>query len=202
MTQRMSLRIIGGSFRNRPLKSPKAEQTRPTLAVMRKAVFDILQNRIEGARFLDLYAGTGAMGLEALSRGASHATFVETNRLALHCIEENFRNLKVESQSTLMGYDCFLALKKLVKENQHFDIAYADPPYAAVSRLNLLQEILTFFDHHPLLNKEGTLFLEEAAPPTLKPETLPLIHLQHIDTRIFSRSALHQFRVSSYTASS
>lgn len=198
MSCRGVLRIIGGLLKNRPLKSPKGEQTRPTLAVMRKAVFDILQNQIEGACFLDLYAGTGAMGLEALSRGASHATFVESNRLALRCIEENFRNLKVESQSTLMGYDCFLALKKMVKENQRFDIAYADPPYAAVSRLNLLQQILTFFDNHPLLNNGATLFLEEAAPATLKPETLPLTHLQHIDTRVFSRSTLHQFRVSSY----
>lgn len=195
----MTLRIIGGAFRNRPLKSPKGDQTRPTLAVMRKAVFDILQNQIEGARFLDLYAGTGAMGLEALSRGALHATFIETNRLALHCMEENFANLNVASQCTLMGYDCLLALKKLIKENQRFDIAYADPPYAAASHLNLLQEILTVFDSHPLLSNGGILFLEEATPPTLNPEALSFMHLRHVDTRRFSRSALHQFRMSSYT---
>jgi 16S rRNA (guanine966-N2)-methyltransferase len=192
----MTLRIIGGIFRNRPLKSPKGEQTRPTLAVMRKAVFDILQSQIEGASFLDLYAGTGAMGLEALSRGASLATFIETQRNALQCIKDNFRELKVEPQCTLIGYDCLLALKKLAKDKQHFDIAYADPPYAAASRLQLLQEILTFFDTHPLLNRGGILFLEEAAPPTLKPEMLILTHLRHVDTRSFSRSALHQFRMS------
>jgi 16S rRNA (guanine966-N2)-methyltransferase len=191
----MTLRIIGGAFRNFPLKSPPGEQTRPTLAVMRKAVFDILHSKIEGAYFLDLYAGTGAMGLEALSRGASYATFVETDRHALRCIEENFQKLKVEPQCTLMGYDCLLALKKMAKDNRHFDIAYADPPYAAASRLQLLQEILMFFDTHPLLNQGGTLFLEEGAPPTLKPETLSLTHLRHVDTRSFSRSALHQFRM-------
>jgi 16S rRNA (guanine(966)-N(2))-methyltransferase RsmD len=194
----MTFRIIGGSFRNRPLKSPKGEQTRPTLAVMRKAVFDILQDQIEEASFLDLYAGTGAMGLEALSRGACRATFVETNPHALRCIGDNCRNLKVESQCSLMGYDCFLALKKLIKENLHFDIVYADPPYAASSRLHLLQKILTFFDSHPtLLNSGATLFLEEATPPVLKPETLPLTHLRYVDSRSFSRSALHQFRMTS-----
>ena len=94
----MGLRILGGTFRNRLLKSPKGEQTRPTLAVMRKSVFDILQTQIEGAAFLDLYAGSGAMGLEALSRGASHATFVDANRFALSCIEDNICLLKVENQ--------------------------------------------------------------------------------------------------------
>lgn len=191
----MTLRIIGGQFRNRSLKSPKAKQTRPTLAVMRKAVFDIIQARIEGASFLDLYAGTGAMGLEALSRGAVHATFVETNIHALRCIEDNSKDLKIEPQCTVMGYDGLLALKKLAKDGQSFDIVYADPPYAAAFRLNLLHEILKFFDAHPILKEGGTLFLEEAAPPALHPETLSLSLLRYIDTRTFSRSTLHQFRM-------
>jgi 16S rRNA (guanine(966)-N(2))-methyltransferase RsmD len=189
----MPLRIIGGSFRNRLLKSPKGEETRPTLAIMRKAVFDIVQARIEGASFLDLYAGTGAMGLEALSRGACHATFVETHRSALRCIEDNVRDLKVESQCTLIGYDAFFALRKLAKERRRFDIVYADPPYGSISHSNLLQEILTFFDANALLSHGGTLFLEETDPPALKPVTLPLVHLHHVNTRSFSRSALHQF---------
>lgn len=190
----MSLRIIGGAFRNRLLKSPKGEQTRPTLAVMRKAVFDILQTQIDGAEFLDLYAGSGAMGLEALSRGASSATFVETNRFALRSIEENCKDLNVEKQTIVMGYDSLLALKKLAKANKQFDVVYADPPYAAAARLRLLQELLLFFDTHPLLKKGGRLFLEEAAPPLLKSEDLQLSSLRFVDSRTFSRSALHQFQ--------
>lgn len=190
----MTLRIIGGQFRNRPLKSPKTDSTRPTLAVMRKAVFDILQSKVEEAHFLDLYAGTGAMGLEALSRGAAHATFVESNPQAMRCIDENIKTLQVDGQCSLIGYDCFIALKKLSKAEKKFDIVYADPPYAAGSRLKLLQEILGFFDTHSLLNPGGILFLEEAAPPELKPNTLA--HLRHVDTRTFSRSALHQFHMS------
>ncbi len=191
----MSLRIIGGTFRNRILKTPKGEQTRPTLAVMRKAVFDILQTQIEGARFLDLYAGSGAMGLEALSRGAAQATFVEANRNAFRCIEENTRLLEVQDHCKLMSYDTLLALKKLAKEERRFDIIYADPPYAPAAKLRLLEEILLFLDTHPLLEKNGRLFLEEAAPATLSPQTQPLTTLRHVDSRCFSRSTLHQFQM-------
>jgi 16S rRNA (guanine966-N2)-methyltransferase len=191
----MSLKIIGGTFRGRLLKSPKGEQTRPTLAVMRKAVFDILQSQIEDAQFLDLYAGSGAMGLEALSRGALHATFVEANRNAFRCIEENTRLLDVQDQCSLFSYDVLLALKKMAKEARLFDIVYVDPPYAPAAKLKLLQEILLFFDTHPLLNAGGRLFLEEAAPPSLKPELLSLAHLAHVDTRTFSACTLHQFRM-------
>ena len=189
----MSLRIIGGEFRNRLLKSPKGEQTRPTLAIMRKAVFDILQSDIDDAQFLDLYAGSGAMGLEALSRGASHATFVESNRNALRCIEENCRDLKVQDKCNLISYDCLLALKKIAKGKTQFDVAYVDPPYATAAHHRLLQEILNYFDAHKILKTGGTLFLEEAAPPILKPETLTLSSLRFLNTRTFSRSALHQF---------
>ncbi len=187
----MSLRIIGGAFRNRLLKSPKREQTRPTLGVLRKAVFDILQSQINEAQFLDLYAGSGAMGLEALSRGAMHATFVEASRSAFRCIEENMRLLEVQNRCTLFNCDVFFSLKKMAKQEQCFDIIYVDPPYASAAKLNLLQEIIGFFDTHPLINTGGRLFLEEAAPPTLNTK---LFSLCHIDTRTFSGSVLHQFR--------
>lgn len=190
----MSLRIIGGNYRNRLLKTPKGEQTRPTLAVMRKAVFDILQSHVDGAYFLDLYAGSGAMGLEALSRGAQHATFVETDREAFRCIDENTRLLEVQDQCTMMSYDTLLALKKIAKADKHFDIVYVDPPYAPAAKLRLLQEILSFFDAHPILNSDARIFLEEGVPASLKPELLSLQNLAFVDSRTFSRSTLHQFR--------
>lgn len=158
---------------------------------MRKAVFDIVQTQIEDSHFLDLYAGSGAMGLEALSRGAQRATFVESHPNAFRCIEENTRVLNVQDQCELFSYDTLLALKKLAKEQRRFDIVYADPPYAPAAKHKLLETILLFFDAHPLLNSGGRLFIEEAAPPTLK--TDQFTHLVHVDTRTFSRSALHQF---------
>ncbi len=131
----MSLKILGGKFKSRTLISPKTDATRPTLAVRRQAVFNILQNEIEEADFLDLYAGSGSMGLEALSRGAKTATFIETDRKAISCIKENMKLLEVESVCTLISYDVILALKKWIKSGVSFDIIYADPPYAPAAKL-------------------------------------------------------------------
>ena len=135
------------------------------------------------------------MGLEALSRGAAHATFVETDREAFRCIEENTRLLEVQDHCTMMSYDTLLALKKIAKSQQRFDIVYVDPPYAPAAKLRLLQEILAFFDTHPLLNPDARIFLEEGDPAALKPNTLQLQNIAFVDTRTFSRSTLHQFRV-------
>lgn len=85
----MTLRVIAGKYKGRSLKTPKATSTRPTQGMLREAVFNICQNEIEGAFFLDLFAGSGAMGFEAISRGAMKATLVEQNRQAQLCIKEN-----------------------------------------------------------------------------------------------------------------
>lgn len=189
----MTLRIVGGNFRNRALISPKGEQTRPTLAVLRKAVYDILQDRVEEAHVLDLFAGSGAMGIEAISRGAAHATFVENNPLALRCLRDNIEKLGIQSQTTILSCDAMLAIKKLIKSGGQFNIVYVDPPYAAAIKQRLLAQLLHLFDTNPLLQAEGTLFLEEAAPATLLPQTTSL---RHVDSRKFSRSILHQFQQS------
>ncbi len=187
----MSLRIIGGSFRNRPIHSPKGDQTRPTLAVLRKAVFDILQDAIIDVHFLDVFAGSGAMGLEAISRGAAQASFIENNRLALRCIESNIQQLGVKDQTRIYSADAVQTLKKLAKTGPRFDIVYIDPPYEDNIKEQLLSELLLFLDTHPLLNPGGTLFLEEAVPATSLPQT---DSLQFLNSRTFSRSVLHQFR--------
>ncbi|MES2122000.1 MAG: 16S rRNA (guanine(966)-N(2))-methyltransferase RsmD [Chlamydiota bacterium] len=187
----MSLRIIGGTFRNRPIHSPKGDQTRPTLAVLRKAVFDILQDAILDVDFLDVFAGSGAMGLEALSRGAARASFVENNRLALRCIESNIEQLGVKDQTRVYSSDAFHTLKRLAKTGPRFDIVYIDPPYEDNIKEQLLKELLLFLDAHPILNPGGTLFLEEAVPAATLPQTTSL---QFVNSRTFSRSVLHQFR--------
>jgi 16S rRNA (guanine(966)-N(2))-methyltransferase RsmD len=179
------MKILGGVFKGRLLSTPKSDTTRPTLAVMRQAVFNILQDSIEGAHVLDLYAGSGAMGLEALSRGASHVTFVETNPEACRCIKSNIETLNVAPQCKLLRYDVFLALKKL---RPTFDLIYADPPYANDT---LLSKLLLLLDTHPLLHPSGTLFLEEADPSSL--QIPPLTSLAYLNHRRFSRSLLHQF---------
>ena len=185
----MSLRVLGGKFRSLLLQSPRGSQTRPTTSMLRKAVFDILQNTIEESRFLDLFAGSGAMGIEALSRGATHATFVESHKDALRCIKTNLAALKLEKEATVYSYDVFDVLKKLEKKEETFQIIYADPPYHITS---IYDELLSYLDNSTLLSKGGILFLESLSPSPLK--NLPLQHLVLTDQRRFGTSLLHQYR--------
>jgi 16S rRNA (guanine966-N2)-methyltransferase len=160
------MHIIGGKFKKRALVAPKTEKVRPTTSQLREAFFNICQLTIDGARFCDLFAGSGAMGLEALSRGAAHATFVENNRLALAAIKKNIAALQVEQQTTVLHLDTFRALQLLYGKREKFDLIYADPPYG--EGLSLL--LLDFLDSHPLLTNSGSLFIEECAlhAPSLK----------------------------------
>lgn len=166
----MTLRIIAGKFKGRHLSTPKADTTRPTQGMLREAVFNICQNEIEGARFLDLFAGSGSMGFEALSRGAAHATLVEQNRQAVLCLKENITALEVSRETTLMSFPAKRALETLAKQGKQFDIIYIDPPYD-MKLGNLGEELL------PLLSPNGTLFLEtlhsqKTNPPDLAPFVL------------------------------
>jgi 16S rRNA (guanine966-N2)-methyltransferase len=118
------MRIIAGEFRSRRLKSLPGAATRPTPDRLRETLFDILQTRIEGATFLDAYAGTGAVGLEALSRGASHVWFLERNRAALDIIRDNIAALGVERRATVVTGPAALTIAR-----HQADIVFIDPPY-------------------------------------------------------------------------
>jgi 16S rRNA (guanine(966)-N(2))-methyltransferase RsmD len=118
------MRVIAGEFRSRLLKSIPGDATRPTPDRLRETLFDILGERIEGAMFADLYAGTGAVGIEALSRGAAHAYFVERNRRAIETIRENVASLGLGARATILAGG---ALKNLARSNA--GITFLDPPY-------------------------------------------------------------------------
>jgi 16S rRNA (guanine966-N2)-methyltransferase len=119
------MRVIGGEFRSRRISSIPGETTRPTPDRLRETLFDILQTRIEGATFLDAYAGTGAVGIEALSRGASHAYFLEKNKAALEAIRGNLASLGAQLRATVVAGP---VLKNLAACRA--DIVFLDPPYA------------------------------------------------------------------------
>ncbi|HUB32186.1 MAG TPA: RsmD family RNA methyltransferase, partial [Bryobacteraceae bacterium] len=106
------MRIIAGEFRSRRLKSLPGAATRPTPDRLRETLFDILQLRIAGARFADAYAGTGAVGIEALSRGAAHVGFLERSRPALDLIRENLAALGLENRSTVLAGPVQLTLAR------------------------------------------------------------------------------------------
>lgn len=129
------MRIIAGKYRGRKLKSPPSIQTRPTSDRLRETLFNILAPRIRGARFLDLCAGSGAVGIEALSRGATHATLVDRSRRMCGLIETNLEALGVaedESEVVCAEVAEFLMrrAKKNVMQGEAFDIVFFDPPYA------------------------------------------------------------------------
>ncbi len=118
------MRVIGGEFRSRVLKSVPGLDTRPTPDRLREALFNVLAPRISGAVFADLYAGTGAVGIEALSRGASRAIFVENNRAAARVIHENLRSLGLEPRAQVREGRVRQMLPKL-----DAGIVFLDPPY-------------------------------------------------------------------------
>jgi len=125
------MRVIAGTYRSRLLQAPRGTATRPTSDRLRETLFNILQPRIEGSRFVDLYAGTGAVGIEALSRGAAHVWFAENADLALASLRDNFKALKITRDFTLEDRGTGAMLQRLAKLPTPVDLVYLDPPYEA-----------------------------------------------------------------------
>lgn len=156
------MHIIAGKHYKRQLKVPKGKGTRPTFSRLKQSLFNILQNEVEGAVFLDLFAGAGGMALEAISRGADQAVLVESDKLALAAIKENISLLNEEKSCKVIASDAFEALKMLSKKGVVFDIIFADPPYGENEKESLSLEVLKFVDASSLLKRGGHLFLEDA----------------------------------------
>jgi 16S rRNA (guanine966-N2)-methyltransferase len=123
------IRIIAGEFKGRRLKTPAGDTVRPTADRVREAWFSILQRSLRGARVLDLFAGSGALGLEALSRGAVTADFVEIHRLALATLKANILALHVDERAAVHRVNALTYAERL--QPGQYDVAFADPPYAS-----------------------------------------------------------------------
>lgn len=127
----MTIRVIGGEYGGRRLATPPGRNTRPTADRVREAWFNAIGDEVAGARVADLFAGSGALGIEALSRGAEHVTFVEQDRRALQTLRANIDSLDVEAQTSIVRGDVFRTLAGLGLPGARFDLALADPPYGA-----------------------------------------------------------------------
>lgn len=127
------MRIISGSHRGHRIQTLKGASLRPTSDQMRETLFDVLGPDVRGSRFLDAYAGSGAVGLEALSRGANEVVFIEHHRAAYQMIRKNLATLKIQSGFYLVNSKVLTALERLDEAGDVFDYVFLDPPYSEVS---------------------------------------------------------------------
>ncbi len=153
------MRIIAGSAKGRRLKTRDGEDTRPTTDRAREALFAMLQFEIADVRFLDLFAGSGAVGIEALSRGAASAAFVEHDRAAVRCIRENLAVTGFDRQSRLYQQDVLTAVRTFGTDGERFDIIFLDPPYNKGLEQPVVEEIV----RSEVLESGGLLVVESSS---------------------------------------
>ncbi len=155
------MRVIAGSARRLLLKTVEGMETRPTTDRIKETLFNMLQNQIPGCLFLDLFSGSGAIGIEALSRGASLAVMIENNGKAISCIRENLERTKLGDRALVMESDVISGLKKLEGRNYRFHIIFMDPPYNHDHE----RRVLDYLSHSPMVTEE-TLIIIEASKET------------------------------------
>ncbi len=156
------MRVITGSCKGRKLTAPAGEAVRPTTDTVKEAVFSIIQFSIEGRRFLDAFAGSGQMGIEALSRGAAYAVFLDNSRASLAVIRKNLTLTRLEERARVIQTD---TISYLTGCRETFDMAYLDPPY----QQGLLQKALQLLP--AVMSPSGVILCEHPAEETL-PETV------------------------------
>ncbi len=152
------MRVIAGKARRLPLKTVAGMDTRPTTDRIKETLFNILQDDIYGIRFLDIFGGSGGIGIEALSRGAKEAYFIERDRAAAECIRQNLAFTHLAESAVVMQCDVFAAFGRLEGQSP-FQIIFMDPPY----RQELEKSVLEYFAaHHPSFVDENTVIIAEA----------------------------------------
>ena len=150
------MRVIAGAYRGRKLRTVEGDEVRPTSDRLRETLFNILAPQLSGSRFLDLCAGSGAVGIEALSRGAADVVFVESARGACSVIEANLRTLDIDEGFRLIRRDATGALKELTQTSAPFEIVFFDPPYAS----ELYDQVMSELSSGRLLTADSVVVVE------------------------------------------
>lgn len=135
------MRVIAGEFKGKSLKAPRGSKIRPTSDRVKEAVFNVLADKISGSSFLELFAGSGSVGIEAISRGADRVFFVESDRLCLKAISANLEALGIKRAKTMLA-SADEAIEKLMALNERFDIVFLDPPYHQEKLKNCLLKLI------------------------------------------------------------
>ena len=147
----MKMRVITGTAKGRKLETLRGEDVRPTTDRIKEAIFSIVHFSIEGRKFLDLYAGSGQMGIEALSRGAKESVFVDFSRESIQIIKTNLKNTKLEENARVINMD---SNNFIETSNEKYDIVFLDPPYGKGILQNMLPKITK------IMNKSGIIICE------------------------------------------
>lgn len=155
------MRVIAGSARRRNLVCPAGDNTRPTTDRIKETLFNILQTETPDAYFLDLFSGSGGIGIEALSRGSKQCVFVENGREAVNCIKTNLKHTDLSDKAQVMAMDVMQALRRLDQLEKPFDIIFMDPPY----RKDYEMKVIPFLLGSSLV-QEGTLIIAEVSLDT------------------------------------
>ncbi len=171
------MRVIAGKYRSRVLKNFRGLKLRPTSDRLRETLFNVIGLSIEGARFIDVYAGTGAVGIEALSRGAAEVIFIEKHATAANLIRQNLDSLGITSGATLLAVDALRGLEMLQAWRQSepgdaAEIMFLDPPYAEAKEY---ESVLRFLGTAGLRAKDGRVIVEHRRNSNL-PETVGNLH--------------------------
>ena len=177
------MRVISGLARGTKLKTIDEMTTRPTLDRVKESLFNILQNQIKNSVVLDLFAGSGALGIEALSRGAAKAYFCDTNRDAINVIKENLNKTRLISKAEALNVDYKKALNNI---NESFDLIFLDPPY----KLDIAVDALKSIINNNLLKSEGIIVIETDEIDRDINELYNLSEIDIIDKRKYGRANL------------
>lgn len=183
------MRIVAGSARGRVLAAPKSDDViRPTADRVRETIFNVLGQRCDGLTVLDLFAGTGALGLEAVSRGAEKAVLVDKGREALELCRLNTQTLKFQDRVEIIPGAAIETIASLAKKGRVFELVFSDPPYALSAGVPVLEAL----DANELVSDCGVAVIEHG-----KNESLPerVGHFERIDERDFGTAIVSIFRL-------
>ncbi len=157
------MRVISGTAKGRKLLAPIGDNTRPTTDRIKETLFNIIAPLISGSKFLDIFSGSGAIGIEALSRGADFACFIENEKNAVKLIKNNLTNTNLSEKSRVLNLDFRTALNNLGSLDEKFNIIFLDPPYFA----DFANDALSLIVNNQLLARDGSVIVEQSSKESL-----------------------------------
>lgn len=180
------MRVIAGTARGMKLRAPSGTAVRPTADRVKEALFNILADGVDGARVLDLFAGSGALGIEALSRGAASCVFVDKRAACMEAVRDNLTRTRLLGRAELIVADAFRTMRRLASEGRTFDLVFADPPYEQ----GLCQTVVEAVAQGGLLAPGGRLVVEHGVREDINPQ---VENLEHILSRSYGDTVITIF---------